>query len=341
MLKIKFVAGSTFPFKIREAYVGPVDSSGEAWDVLVESGTPRNYAISFLGADSDPDNSGQGVVPVNGGQGVDIPAGAYCWSAWTDIGMNLSNDNDYLVTFYVDSSDTPPGGAGDTSYSDWQDVSAAVHSYSLAGNQASLCDWTAPAQHADIYGVEKIKVRYSDTGVYTSEVFNTYLNDPQYTKVSWNQARMNYPDAEIILRLRSSDNKDALLSDSVSWSIISNISQSSSGNVNIGGLSGGRYVQFQIEMQAKPSDGTHQTVDSFDMTPVLENITIHWQGGSRGVALSGIFRKDDDHGIFTIEIDDQPLVKGLVFKVTLSKDVLSKTIAKTSSVYAEPRNTGK
>lgn len=346
LCSIRFSAGTGASLTIKEAYISERQSGQDGGPV---------HRITFNNCDIDPRNSGQDVTTTTGND-ITIPANSFGWSNWVGIPDDPSTPEieyfiggEYFVTFYIES--LPPDGSMSMAY--WQGDS--VHSYTWIDEHFVVPAWvTSGTEDNNFYGISEVAVRYVPQGTYTSQVYDTGIDDPQFSNIIWNINRNNSPDANVNLYIRSNDNIGLL--NGTSWTGPINTGSSPSGNASISAIAGGRYVQFQAEFSSYESgeDGLHQTNDSdsgdnynddedYDMSCILKDITITWPGEQRIVDVSGYYTLKPSYGKFTVKIDDQYLTKGLEAKLTATKASYAGRGDITSSVNTEIefRNTDK
>jgi hypothetical protein len=224
------------------------------------------------------------------------------------------------------------------------------HSYYLEGD-ASVAQnptWSSltPTAKDVIYTVDSIDASYFSAGTLTSQIYDTALSSPAYGTLAWQIAKNNYGNygggglgADLIIKFRTNSDKDALKASS-DWSAALSIDTLSAvtGSASISAAGGGRYCQFQASFISQPTPG------KFDYTKscVLKNLAISWPGQERIVDVSGYFTRRPNYGIFSVGIDGHQLTKGIEVKLEASEKFSSaKTITRTLTVEAEPRNTGK
>lgn len=179
MLRIKFRAHESQQLKIESAYI--TQQSGEAGDDPYDGSTPTleqpvvpaYKQITFR----DPPTAG-----------VTIDAGAAEWSNWVqmqDTGtppadLPFDETNNYLITFYVSDP---------TMLVYWEDTNTSDDPMSYIRNGAAAVgevNWPPPGpgitEERRIYGVEEVQVAYVKNGDYISQVFDTGIEDPAFTK---------------------------------------------------------------------------------------------------------------------------------------------------------------
>lgn len=348
LCSIRFSAGTSASLTIEEAYISERQSGQDGGPV---------HRITFNNCNIDPRNSGQEVSTTTGND-ITIPANSFGWSNWISID-NLSTTEEieyftggeYFVTFYIET--LPLDGAMSIKY--WQGASDSVRSYTWIGEHFEMPGWgTSGAVDNNFYAISEVAVRYVPQGTYISQIYDTGIDDPQFTNIIWNINRNNSPDANVNLYVRSNDDENAL--SSTGWTGPINAGSSPSGNASISTIAGGRYVQFQAEFFSYESgeDSLHQTNDSdsgdnynddedYDMSCILKDVTITWPGEQRIVDLSGYYTLKPSYGKFTVKIDGQYLTKGLEAKLTATKASYAGRGDITCSVNTEIefRNTNK
>jgi len=355
MLSVKFAAGSSAPLHVKSAYIIQRDGASASPDD--GSTAMPSIPITFSGCGIDPRNAGQSGVPGSvSGTDVIIPAGCYAWSNWIQLNngaddLNFDKTKDYFISLCV------PDMASECSMSCWQDTTSAPadHSYTRSGQYDSVAVWGGTGTpQALICGIEQIDVTYVDKGAFTSRIFDTSMDDPEYDTLKWT-AVINNPDSSLKIKARSSDSYVALAAD-LDWSTIPGQEftiSTDTGSVALSGIGEGRYCQFSADFEASPSgtSASHITDDSddsyagdedYDLSCVLKDVSIYWPGETRMVDVGAHFTKKPNYGIISVEIDDQKLTKGFVIKLAIEEDLTTgATIRRSVSAEMEPRNTGK
>ncbi len=356
LCSIKFSAGTSAPLTIEEAYISERESGQDG-------GTC--YPVTFSNCQLDPRNAAQGVTEHNEvagvSYGITIPATKFGWSnsiSIDDSGTTeaefFEGDKEYFLTFYLAGL-----GAGESmSIAYW--ASGSTRSYTRSGDWAGTDlveeDWgAAGTEDTDLYTVEEVGVSYMNEGTYTSQIYDTSMDDPQFDKIVWNIKRDNAPDANVVLRVRSNDSSDALANDS-DWSDEFSVNTNSltNGNSSISSIAGGRYVQFQaalysyesgedVAQQTNDTDDDYDDDEDYDLSCILEDITITWPGQQRSVDVSGYYTLKPTYGKFTVKVDGQDLNKGLETKLTATRGSYAGRGDLSCSLQTEMelRNTGK
>ncbi|MGQ9663181.1 MAG: PulJ/GspJ family protein [Kiritimatiellia bacterium] len=266
----------------------------------------------------------------NGASSVTIQPFSTVWSDWIDF--SIDRRKSYLVTYLVSKNSYQGTGWR------WIDrVTTNVPSSFIipSSSNPSEDDVTADVWSTrpdvittnKIWAVRCLATSYPTNGAYTSRIFDTKLNEPQYTELSWNA---DVPSgSSLTLKVRTGDESD--LSDAPAWNTVS--AMSSPGSIAPGN---NRYVQFRAEFQPTPDTMS---------TPRLKGVTVKWTGETRVVDVGGIFTKGPDYGLFELYVDGKKLSMGLLINLQIFKDTRGQggtqrlTSSLTSEVY--PRNTGR
>ncbi len=231
---------------------------------------------------------------------------------WIDLEINSTNN--YLVKFNIRSEG---GAVGESHYPmAWKNQRTAISDCAVNG-----------VTNDYIIGLKSIATRYPEKGSYTSQIFDTHLDTPQYGDITWNAALP--AGTTLAFKVRTGNQPD--LSDALDWGSISSLSYPSAISASYK-----RYIQFQAIMTSE-SDGR--------LTPKLKDVTIDWNGTKQLVDVGGIFTKGPDYGIFEISVDGEPLRSALIIDLEIYEDEWTKnneTIRVTSSLKVEltPRNSG-
>jgi len=313
-VRLRFDAGD-HPLRIEAAYIA-------------EAASPTNPT---------PNAAHPGVqLYCNGAEEVTIwPWGCYWAEPAAGTAFPIEKEKSYLVSFLV--ADAANRGTSEI----WMESSTNVpgcyvipRTNNPTEAMVAQADWNGlPYVETDrLFAVKYMVTTYATNGYFTSQIFDTHLDDPQYTEIDWNA---DVPaGTELSLKLRAGD--DPALSDAPAWSNVTALS--GPGPIS---LTAGRYVQFQAQLKSNNDP-------DFDncQTPRLKDVTLRWQGERRITDVGGTFTTGPDYGIFKLLVDGNELKKGVRVELTIFEDVTGfagKTKRVTSSMVAEvePRNTGK
>lgn len=250
------------------------------------------------------------------------------------IAISIQEDKSYVIGYRVLHFEGLPWGYG------WvwtpPEEDAAPSSYVIpASSSPTLSDLLAPTwstrtdleARGEVLAVEYVHVGHPAEGTYTSPVFDTHVNNPQYSSLIWDAS---VPDESVLeMRIRTGDADD--LSDAPDWDAVSTRTSGQALNEN------GRYAQVQARLLPG--------IDSRS-TPRLKNFILDWAGPTQIVDIAVSGSVGPDHGIVELLVNDAPLFQGVTVDLTVFKDVqmgAAGTRRLTSSVLTEiiPRNTGK
>lgn len=178
-----------------------------------------------------------------------------------------------------------------------------------------------------VVGLSVIEVRYPSNAVYRSGIFDTRLANPTYRELNWTHVEPS-PAGDIDIRVRSGDKRD--LSDACAW-YPTGYFQSNPNN-NIAGISGGRYVQYEVLFSAS---GDHT------QTAKLRDLTINWAGATGLVDLVVGFARGPDYGIVKAEVNGKPFIKGIEVEMEIFKSGPFGTNHVAGLMEVRPLNTGR
>ncbi len=190
-------------------------------------------------------------------------------------------------------------------------------------------------------------VGYADGGDYVSHPYDTGLQVRAEKTLSW--------DADVpagtALRLfaRSGDVLSAdgfTITDAPEWS---SVGTASSGGVIAGGA--GRYVQFRAVFVPERfsqfpslSGGSSGTGPFVRKTPRLWRVLVSWSGQEKMVDVVATLLKGPDGGLFGVEVDGQPMIRGVTMEIEIFKDVVAlggvkrERLRSAMTAEVEPRN---
>lgn len=245
--------------------------------------------------------------------------------------FDTDTSKSYLVTFLTDDdkgyamswNETHPGAPG--CY-----IIPGTNSPTAADAQAA--NWSAkPVTTSDnVYGLYGLYTTYPTNGLFTSQIFDTKIDSPGYSTVSWNAT---CPAGTLVrVKVRTATNPD--MSDAPAWS---NITAFISSPASISSYGNNRYVQFLAILD--PDSGGWNS-------PKLRDVTIKWTGATKVVDVAAIMSKGPNYGICEVTVDGKPLAKGLRIDLSIFADIAgwnsgSNRITSTMTSEIEPRNTGK
>lgn len=257
-----------------------------------------------------------------------IPAGTF---KWTDpAAFAIDETKSYLVTYRV-RDDGTSGNARE-----WLEVTApsAVGAYVIprsAAPDAAVCQSATWSTNAAVLatnrvpGVEMLATTYPADAFYLSGVFNTALDAPVYSDMSWNAVKPSGTDVRMYVRTGNSED----MSGAGAWFG----PMTAPGAISPGARP---YVQF----------GALLLSDAYGLeTPKLKDVTVRWAGETRVMDIGGVFTKGPNYGKFKLTIDGMELTRALTVYLEIFDQALGyrgdQTL--TSSLVAEvtPRNSGK
>lgn len=318
MMRVKFTASSLQQLQINSAYFG------------VRQGNTPNFAAVPIQLyfdnptvkEGDPD--GVGAVG-NGAQvAATIQPDHHIWSNWFTYIIDATNPvPDHLVSFYV-----PAGGSGMVG---WQDT-PTVHSYEVMGDfAANAGDLTNPIVNPNgvqtndvVLGASECSA-WTNVGVATSQVYDTLLAAPSFDRVTWDSTKPN--GSTVLVRVRTAGSAD--MAGASAWNVASGGTASP---VDLGGMSSGRYVQFQATLTAG---------NPYTAYPTLDNVDIHWDGQTALAEITGTITRGPGYGQFKVLVDGQNPVNALQVKIDLSETLRGKTYEHSLKTQVKARNSGK
>ncbi len=251
---------------------------------------------------------------------------------YLDPGTTFATDanKNYLITFVVDglSANIPT----------WQEThSGAPGCYIIPASasptiaDAQAADWSGKAVEVSpkLLGIYALYTTYPTNGLFTSQIFDTKIDAPAYSTISWTAIKPTYTSVKI--KVRTGNQMD--MSDATAWSNVASFITSPA-NITCGNK---RYVQFQAILDPDSSGWN---------SPKLQDVTIKWSGDTKVVDVAATMTKGPNYGICEVKVDDKPLVKGLQIDLTIFKTITGwgttdKQLTSSMSTEIEPRNTGK
>ncbi len=239
----------------------------------------------------------------------------------------ISRTNSYVVSLRFPASYSP-------SYLPvWSNIvdSARIATVTIpaaAATDLSAASWsgkTGLATYPDLYALSRMVTAYPADGFFTSQIIDTTIDGPTFDQLAIDAVHPSGTTSSV--QVRTGNQPD--LSDASAWSAVP--PQSSGGALT--GLEG-RYAQFRARLVSNALG---------DQTPQVSRVAIDWPGETRMVEVGGVITVGPDYGVFSVKVDEKPLVKGLRVALMIFKDVPGTPSRLTSSMSmeVEPRNTGK
>lgn len=305
---VLFMASSTSPLRILAAYIAEAADHTNYTANAAAAGTPLLFGSSASQTIS------------TGGSAFAAPAAPFA----------IDSSKNYLVSFVVDNVNA--------SSMTWTETYAgAPGCYVIPGSaaptsaDAQAASWSAKPYYTTniLYGIYGVYTTYPTNGLFTSQIFDTKIDAPAYSTISWNAYT---PGSTLIkMKVRTGDNE--YLSDAPAWSNITAF-LSSPANITCGNK---RYIQFQASL-----DPDYWGWNS----PKLKDVTIKWTGATKVVDIAATMTKGPNYGICEVTVDGNPLAKGLRVDLEIYEDIVgwgetAKRITSAMTTEIEPRNTGK
>ncbi len=354
------VSGGTMTSSGGRAIKVTLDNTQNANYLVIQEATLMEQGTS--GADGKASPALNKYITFNNGyQGPNIivPEHGSLDSDWIDIN-NFQKNKNYLLTLHVTS------GAGNM-WSCWTKNDGSEQMYFLESSTGTTTDVTAvpqwsalnplPTKSDRIYIAKSIATSYFSgavnsgaNAIFTSPVYDTGVDSPSYTTISWNIAKNNYGSyptglgADLIIRVRSCSSATTLFGwgDWATYAptVTIDTQSATTGSSSINALSGSnrRYFQYQLEFFCSPTTATKA---DYLKSCVLKDLTISWPGQSKMVDISGYFTEKPSYGIFGVTVDGKPLLKGISVSATASEKMLPNPVTESLTLVTEPRNTSK
>jgi prepilin-type N-terminal cleavage/methylation domain-containing protein len=197
--------------------------------------------------------------------------------------------------------------------------------------------------------LDAIAVGFADGGAYVSTPYDTKSDSGNAKTMSWDA---DVPSGcELILYARSGNtlSQDRFnIADAAAWA---DVVEAENGATVVDG--GGRYVQFRAVYRSKPSSafpgvsGATTSGPYRSETPRLHRVFLRWDGDLKYVDIAATMLKGPDCGRFLVEIDGQPLIRGVTMEIEIFKDIRmmgglrKERLRSAMMAEIEPRNSGK
>lgn len=254
----------------------------------------------------------------------------------TPLGQFITDSSkSYLVTYLVKNNNGSAAvWAEDTSHTGVPDNTYIIRESAYpTEDDAKAASWAGKiyTSSATLYGVARMYTDYPTNGLFTSQIFDTKMDTPVYSNVSWNAA-LPLAATSVGIKVRTATN--STMSDAPNWTNATTFT-SSPANINCGN---NRYVQFQAVFNPDPTNLT--------LSPKLKDVTIKWAGPTKIVDIAATMTKGPNYGICEVTVDSNQLSKGLRIDLSIFKDIsgwgnAGMTNTSTMTTEISPRNTGK
>jgi len=194
--------------------------------------------------------------------------------------------------------------------------------------------------------LEMIAVNFADKGEYISNVYDSRSNMSAAKKIEWVADIPAGSDLTVYARSGDWISDDGFdITDAPLWENVDPVSN--------GGVFGNRrYMQFRVEMAAQPSsifpglgdgagEGPYRSA-----TPRLQHVLIQWDGEEKYVDIMANVLKSPDCGMFKVDVDNQPLIRGVNMEIEIFKDIRTmggrkERLKSSMMAEVEPRNSNK
>ncbi len=248
--------------------------------------------------------------------------------AASETSLDIRRDSSYVVSFLLESSETA------CHLPDWSNNLDLDQPFSAVLPEAGASDLTRASWSGlegfetitNLYALERLITDHPAVGVFQSRIVDTMHQRPRYGVVS---IERDLPEGTAVeVQVRTGD--DPLLADADAWEAVAWRRDGDS----LDGVGEGRYVQFRARLTSDAL-GVH--------TPDVGSVAISWPGNRQIVDIGGSFTTGPDHGVFTVSMDDAPVMRGMLVRLSIQKAVSGTPSRLVSSMMfeVEPRNTGK
>jgi hypothetical protein len=241
-------------------------------------------------------------------------------SDWIE-NWEIERDHDYELTYDIIGTALQPSGAFV-----WR--SATTSALATVNGIAVT----------DIPALTAIETGYPDKAIYRSRPFDTQTDDPQYRYLTWTGDEKFNEGGDIDLRVRAGDQPD--MSDANwtdAYASFDGYFQGNSRN-DISGLPRGRYVQYEAMLSCGRGGAIPQA--HINITPVLRDVTIEWQGARTLTDVVVDFGTGPDCGIVSATVDGVQLVRALEVEIEIYRDGTTKRETASGRIEVRPRNSG-
>ncbi len=248
--------------------------------------------------------------------------------AASQTNLAILRDSSYVVSFLLRGSETA------FHLPEWSNELERSQPFSAVLPGAGASDLTRASWNGlegfealtNLYALERMVTDYPAEGVFQSRIVDTMHQRPQYGVVSIERILPEGTGVEV--QVRTGD--DPRLADADAWEVAAWRLDGDS----LDGVGEGRYVQFRARLTSDAL-GVH--------TPDVGLVAIGWPGNRRLVDIGGSITTGPDHGVFAVRVEDAPIMRGLLVRLSIQKAVSGTPSRLVSSMMfeVEPRNTGK
>ncbi len=309
-----FVRGDDFTNNFDGGWLG--FNGTNVWATFSVSNTPVNMTSVYI---AQNDRYAEGQIVAGTSKNFTFGGGASrTFSGTTNsdpLSYSIERSNSYLIGFTIDSA------SKDVRY--WSPTTGITRANSYVWNGAS---W----QPTNIViALNYLRTGHAPEGKYTSAIIDTQMDNPSFQRINWAEylpSGYSLVTPSIGMKIRAGN--DTTLSN-VTWTTAIN---GAAPAIN------GRYIQVEATLRAGVNASTRDTA-----SPELHDFQVSWTGPNRFVGLSGKFAVGPNNGIYEVEINGIPLLRGITVNVSVYKDVqmgLGPARRITGTAFAEivPRN---
>jgi hypothetical protein len=316
---------------------GAIRFSGHYPYVLFQAATNGALRIlaAYIAEAADPTNCSPNAATTgtqlyfSGNASQTLSAGTSAW-AIPQAPFAIDSSKNYLISFLLDDTTANITSWPET-YPNAPGCYVLPASSSPSATDAQASSWSSKpySTHPNLYGIYGIYTTYPTNGLFTSQIFDTKIDTPVYSTISWNASC----PANTLIKLKVRTGINESLLDAPAWSNVTAF-LSSPATITCGNK---RYVQFQATL-----DPDYWGWNS----PKLKDVTIKWTGATKVVDISATMTKGPNYGICEVTVDGNPLAKGLRVDLEIYEDIIGwgatpKRLTSSMTTEIEPRNTGK
>jgi hypothetical protein len=197
--------------------------------------------------------------------------------------------------------------------------------------------------------LEAMAVGFADGGDYVSHPFDTRTSTGAAKTLTWDADVPVGTSLDMYARSGNTLTEDGFgIADAPEWASVGALT---SGGVVPGGS--GRYLQFRSVFKSAPyslfpgESGGLGIGPYRNVAPRLRRAFITWDGESKYVDIVANMLKGPDCGIFKVEVDGKPMIRGVTMEIEIFKDVQSQgglqkeRLRSAMMAEIEPRNSTK
>lgn len=157
-----------------------------------------------------------------------------------------------------------------------------------------------------VIAVSQVRSGYPASGNYLSAVIDTTVANPVYNPMTWSAVLPAGYNVAPTLTMQIRADSDASMTNAAWVNALQGVAPAIHG----------RYVQVMATLTPGVNATTRESG-----TPQLQDFAVSWEAEPRFVSIEGKFSVANTHGIYEVEVNGVPMLRGVTVDLTVYKDV--------------------